>query len=95
MEKLSKSKLIELVTDNTGLAKKNVKAVIDSVFDTISTAVENKQVVSIQGFGRFFTKEAKPRQFRRINSTETVSVAARSLPKIKFSKRLVDKIKGV
>lgn len=92
--KYSKSDLIIQVAERTGMSKKDTKRVVDAIFDDISDIVATGGVVTIQGFARFFTKEAQPRQFRKIHSDEIVDVGTRDLPKTKFSKRFVERVKG-
>jgi nucleoid DNA-binding protein len=92
--KYSKSDLINVVTDKTGYAKKEVKNVVDTLFTEIADVVADGGVVTIQGFARFFTKEAQPRSFRKIHSDEIVQVGARQLPKTKFSRNLTNRVKN-
>lgn len=90
----SKSDLVDMVSDETGQSKRSVKVVVDSLFDKMGDLVSEGNSVTIQGFARFFTKEAKPRQFRKIHTDEVIQVAARDLPKTKFSKKFVDRVKS-
>lgn len=92
-DKLSTSELIAKVAEATGVSKKVAKQVIDTTFDTIGTTVADGGSVTVQGFARFFTKEAAPRDFKKIGTDEVVSVGARTLPKAKFSKNLVESTK--
>lgn len=91
--KFSKSDIIQMVVDETGKPKKEVKEITDTVFDKISEVMTDGGVVTIQGFARFFVKEAQPRQFRKINTEEVVEVGRRNLPKAKFSKNFTNKVK--
>lgn len=92
-DKLSTSELISKVAEATGVSKKVAKQVIDTTFDTIGSSLSNGDSVTVQNFGRFFTKEAAPRDFKKIGTDEVVSVGARTLPKVKFSKNLVEATK--
>lgn len=94
MDKFSKSDLVNMVAEETGLTKKDVKRTVDTLFEKIGDIVAAGDSVTIQGFCRFFSKEAQARSFRKINSDEIVEVGVRSLPKAKFSKVFVDKVKG-
>ena len=91
----SKSDLIEEIAGELELSKKDVKAVVDNVFTKIEGIISTGGAVTIQGFGRFFVKEAKARSFKKIHSDEIVEVGARSLPKTKFSKRFTEKIRNI
>lgn len=92
--KYSKSDIIMRVAEKTGNSKRNVKAIVDSTFNEIADIVADGGTVTIQGFARFFTKKAQPRSFRKINSGDIVEVGVRELPKTKFSKTLVNRVKG-
>lgn len=94
MAKLSKSDLITMVADETGQSKKDVKNVVDTLFVKIEAAIANGDAVTLQGFGRFYTREAKARVFRKINSTDIVNVGPRQLPKAKFSKKFIERVKN-
>jgi DNA-binding protein HU-beta len=93
VNKVSKSDLIDYLAESTGLSKKATKTVVDRLFDKIETTLVAGDAVTIQGFGRLFTREAKGRSFKKINSDEVINVDARSLPKIKFSKKFVERVK--
>ncbi len=92
--KYTKEDLVNSTAEKLELPKKLVKSVVNSVFEDISDIVVEGGTVTIQRFGRFFSKEAKPRSFRKIHSNEIVEVGARDLPKIKFSKKLISRVKG-
>lgn len=93
MTKISKSDLINGVAEKTGQSKKVTKGVVDMLFNDIQDAIVNGDVVTIQGFGRFYTRQAQGRFFKKINSTDIINVGPRSLPKTKFSKKLVERVK--
>jgi nucleoid DNA-binding protein len=90
----SKSDLIARAAEATGASRKVVKSVVDTIFNDISNIVAAGGTVTIQGFARFFSKTAQPRSFRKINSGDIVEVGERDLPKTKFSKKFVERIKG-
>lgn len=93
--KYSKSDLVNMVAEETGHTKKAVKEVVDTLFDKMGDIVSGGDSVTIQGFARFFTKEAQARQFRKIHSNEILEVGPRPLPKTKFSKQFVDRVKSM
>jgi DNA-binding protein HU-beta len=75
--RFSKSDLIAMVVEETELSKKDVKVVVDSLFEKIEDTIADGGVVTIQGFGRFFVKEAKARSFKKIHSDEVIEVGER------------------
>jgi len=96
--KLSKSDLINTLTADeelSGLTKKEIKMVVDKVFLILGAVIVAGGVATIQGFGRLFTRVAKAKSFKKIISGEIVEVGERNLPKMKFSKSLVNRVKGL
>ena len=92
--RLTKTDLIAMVAEENGDNKKNVKKNIDSFFEKMISAIARGDIVTLQNLGRFFSKEAKPRSFRKINSDETIEVGFRDLPKVKFSKKFTSRVKA-
>lgn len=93
MSKISKSDIISSVAEESNLPKKVVKTVVDSTFQKISELMADGETITIQGFARFYLKEAQPRTFKKINSDETIEVGARQLPKARFSKAMIRDMK--
>ena len=95
LNKFSKSDLINIIAENLGFTKKDVRAVVNTLFDTISDIIVEGNVITIQKFGRFFVRDAKPRSFKKVNTQEIIEVGERKLPKMRFSKELVSRVKSV
>ena len=91
--KFSKSDLVERSAARTGLSKKLTKHVIDDVFGDMADIIADGGTITIQGLFRLYIKEAQPRTFRKINTGELMEVGERNLPKAKYSKNLISKIK--
>lgn len=58
---MNKQDLINVVTTETGLDKKDVTVAVESVFETIKTALVSGDKVSLHGFGSFDVRERKAR----------------------------------
>ncbi len=50
---MNKTDLIKGVSKDTGISKKEVTPIIDSVFEVIQTAIQNNEKVGIINFGTF------------------------------------------
>ena len=59
-----------------GILRSEVNAVINSLIDSILSHLEDDEVVSIKGFGRFEVKRRAPRKARNVYSGEQVDVPA-------------------
>lgn len=99
--KISKSDLVDIISGTLNYSKKDVRDVVNCLFNTISDLIVGGNVVTIQNFGRFYIRTAKPRTFKRVgagingtSSAEIFMVGERNLPKIRFSRELVNRVKA-
>ena len=86
MKKIYKSDLVNQIVEKNGLNKKEAKQVIDNVFDFIKSNVLEGNKVIVHGFGTFYQREVKEREF---NSSLVGSVV-----KIKGGKKIALKSKA-
>lgn len=61
-EKLTKAEIIENIYDQTGLNKKDIHIVLDSIFDEIKKALIEDKIVELRGFGTFEIRTRKGRE---------------------------------
>ncbi len=54
---VSKAQLIDAIADQQEVSKKDVKAVVDGLFEHISTHLKQGDKVQITGFGAFEVRE--------------------------------------
>jgi len=94
VKRLTKTDLIAATAEENGDSKKSVKKTIDTFLEKLTEAVAAGDIVTLQNLGRIFSKEAKPRSFRKIHSDEVIEVGFRNLPKIKFSKKFTTRVKA-
>lgn len=87
---MNKKELVSAVAENTGMRKKDVEAVISSVFDTITEELRAEGKVQIVGFGTFEVADRPAREGRNPSSGETVVIAACKSPRFKASRVLKD-----
>ena len=73
---MNKAQLINAVAAKTGLAKKDVDAAVNSVFDTIIETMKTGEKVQIVGFGRFEVRERPARTGRNPMTGESIEIAA-------------------
>ena len=83
MQKLNRKDLVEIVSEEAHLSKKDARAAIDLVFDNIEQALLDGQEVNITNFGVFTPKTRQqrdgtdPKTHQRITIKETNSVVFR------------------
>jgi len=93
---MTKSDLIETLSQKTNLPKKQAEMIVDLVFNSMIQALKDGDRIEIRGFGSFKVKSYKPYQGRNPKTGEKVSVQAKKLPFFKVGKELkelVDKNK--
>lgn len=73
---MNKAQLINAVAAKTGLAKKDVDAVVNATFDTIIDTMKTGDKVQIVGFGRFEVRERPARTGRNPLTGEAIEIAA-------------------
>lgn len=90
---MNKKELINAVTETTGLTKKDVTVVVDSVFDAITSTLSKGQEVKISGFGTFKVKERAERKARNIHTGEEIVVPPSKTASFKPAKVLKESLK--
>lgn len=70
------TQLIEKVSKDTGLAKKDAKKAVLAVFDTMAKTIK-KEEVAITGFGKLRVRRTKPRWGRNPQTGEKIKIKAK------------------
>ena len=70
---VSKADLVDLVADETGMKKKAVKDVMDTMLDKISSHLDNNYKVQLTGFGTFEVRTRKARTGVKPGTTDKIS----------------------
>ena len=89
---MTKSDIINEVSNNTGLTKVETEAVLEGVIDSISKALKEGNRVDIRGFGSFIVKERKARQARNPSTNKIINLNLRYIPSFKVSKILKESV---
>lgn len=85
---MNKADLINDVSEDVGLSKRDTKIVIESVIKKMTTGILEDGKVSLVGFGSFVTTERKARTARNPKTGEQVDVPAKTAVKFKASQQL-------
>ena len=89
---MNKTDLINVVADETKLAKKDVEAVINATVAAISAALKDGDKVQLIGFGTFEVKEVAAREGRNPRTGESIKIDAAKKPAFSASKVLKDSV---
>ena len=85
---MTKSDLINLITEKSNLTKKKVEAVVNCCFDTMFEALVNGDRIEVRGFGSWYVKGYKPYTGRNPKTGAAVDVPEKKLPFFKVGKEL-------
>lgn len=86
----TKADLVEEVIKSTKLGRKESEMVVETVFDSIISALQGGQKIEIRGFGSFRTRDRRGRIGRNPKTGEKVDVPKKRIPFFKPSKELKD-----
>lgn len=92
---MTKSELIQRLAErHPDLKQKVFERIVATVFEEISTALEEGGRVEIRGFGAFSVKQRDPRVGRNPRTGASVSVNAKRVPYFKTGKELRERLNG-
>jgi nucleoid DNA-binding protein len=90
---VTKTQIIDIVAEGTGLTKVETAAVIDGFLATITWAVSNDKRVALRGFGSFDAVQRRARVTRNPRTGEKMMVAARRAVVFRPAKELREGVK--
>ncbi len=89
---VTKADLVEEVTRVTELPRKESEAVVETIFESIITALQGDDKIEIRGFGSFRTRQRRGRTGRNPKTGAKVEVPPKKIPYFKPSKELKDHV---
>jgi DNA-binding protein HU-beta len=87
---LTKSELVSIIANHTGLTKKETQAVIDGFLNTMRHGLQRRKRVELRGFGNFKVVHRQARMARNPLSNEPVYVAEHDTVVFRPSQHLKD-----
>ena len=91
--RMTKSELIaRLAEQNPSLYHRDLEQLVNTVFETITTALEDGDRVELRGFGAFSVRERKARIGRNPRTGEPVNVEAKRMPFFKMGKGMRERL---
>ncbi len=91
---MTKAELAKEIASKTGLEKKDVVVIIESLMDTIKTSMAEGEEVFLRGFGSFIIKHRANKTARNISKNTTVIVPAHDIPAFRPAKEFLEQVKG-
>jgi integration host factor subunit alpha len=75
---MTKADLIDKVYENvSGLSKRDASELVEAVFETIKTTLENGENLKISGFGNFIIRNKNSRPGRNPKTGESIEISSR------------------
>ena len=91
---MTKAELVDNISWQTGVSKKDTGAIVNLILDNISAALTRGDKVELRGFGSFKVKTRRARQARNPRTGEAVQVPAKRVPFFKTSNDLKGRMNG-
>lgn len=89
---MNKNDLVARVADGSGLSKADSARAVDSVFDSITSALVGGQQVRLVGFGTFSVGQRRASKGRNPQTGAVIDIPASKQPKFKAGKGLKDSV---
>ncbi|AKG04404.1 MULTISPECIES: HU family DNA-binding protein [Salimicrobium] len=90
---MNKTDLINAVSEQADLSKKDATKAVDSVFESIMDSLKDGEKVQLIGFGNFEVRERSARKGRNPQTGEEIEIPASKVPAFKPGKALKDAVK--
>ena len=89
---MTKADLIDDVSRNSSLSKKDAEVIVQTVLDSIVDSLKTGEKVELRGFGSFRLRDRASREGRNPKTGERVFVPAKKVPYFKPGKELKELI---
>ena len=91
---MTKAEIVDRVSTNTGLSKRQAREALDVTLNTIGGALSRGEEVNFPGFGKFQVAQRSPRNGVNPRTRERITIPARRVPKFSAGAGLKSKVKG-
>jgi DNA-binding protein HU-beta len=89
---MNKAELVDAISEQAGVTKKDADAVLSAVIETIIKSVAGGEKVALVGFGSFEKRDRKEREGRNPKTGEAMTIAATSVPAFSAGKSFKEKV---
>ncbi len=90
---MNKSSLVSAIAEKTELSKKDVEAVVDTLTETITKALQSGEKVALTGFGTFRVSQRAERTGINPQTKEKMQIPAMTVPKFTAGRALKEAVK--
>jgi len=89
---MTKAELVDKVSKSMDISKKHTEIIVNTIIESIITALKEEEKVELRGFGSFKIRHRKARMGRNPKTGETVEIPAKKIPFFKPGKELKDSV---
>ena len=90
---MNKSDLVGIVSNRlTTLAARDIEIIVNTIFDAMTSGLQQGDRIEIRGFGSFEVRTRKPRVGRNPKTGVQVDVSKRRVPFFKVGKELKERV---
>lgn len=89
---MTKAEIVNTIVLETGINKKDVMAIVESLMEEIKNSLEKDEPVYLRGFGRFILKRRAEKTARNISKNTTIIIPAHNIPAFKPAKEFIKNI---
>ena len=89
---MNKKDLIDIVSEDTGLTKKEAQTFIENTISVMTDALVKGKKVQITGFGTFRVLKRKAKKGINPQTKSKITISSRKVPKFKAGKLLQDSL---
>lgn len=89
---MNKSELIEVLAARKEISIKKAEEIINTIFESMATAMCDGERIEIRGFGSFVIKDYKSYTGRNPKTGEPIEVRPKKLPFFKVGKEIRERV---
>lgn len=94
MERMGKGEFINAISEKSGVSKKEVSAVYESMVEVITEQLANGNKIALVGFGNFEVKHKAARTgVNPSKPSEKIQIPEKDVPKFSFSSSIKEAVK--
>lgn len=92
MDKINRSDLVEYVAEKTHLSKRDARAAVDCLVDTVTEALMSENEININGFGTFTPVKREDRDGTNPKTHQRIQIKGKKTVTFKLSKQFKDEL---
>jgi len=92
MAKLTKSQLLNVLSDKTGMSKKEVAAFLETLANVAYSEVKSSGEFTVPGLGKMVKKHRAAREGRNPATGQTIKIPAKTVVKFRVAKAAKDAV---